>query len=166
MGTESLSIAARMAWLLASLARVNSSRVLTMITRFCFTRPSAFSIAASPAPTTTIVSSLYSSGSSSWYWTKGRSSPGRPSLRRLPCMPMASTTLSAATLSPLARVSSNSPRLPEIPVTEALKRVLTPWRSASAYHCSRMLSRVPASKSTGARSGSTMGSAMTCLPFW
>ena len=37
--------------------------LLTMITSFCFASASAFSIAESPAPTTTITSSLNSSGS-------------------------------------------------------------------------------------------------------
>ena len=75
--------------------RENSSLRLMRITRFCAARAIAFSIAASPAPTTTIVSSSYSFGSSSWYWTTGRSSPLTPSLRRLPWRPIASTTCAA-----------------------------------------------------------------------
>ena len=50
---------------LPSLARANSSRRLTMMTLFCLASATAFSIAASPAPMTMMVSASYSSGSSS-----------------------------------------------------------------------------------------------------
>ena len=80
---------------LPSLARLNSSRRFTIMTVLFSARANAFSIAASPAPTTTIVSSAYSSGSSKWYWTCGRFSPATPSLRKFPCTPIAMTMFSA-----------------------------------------------------------------------
>ena len=59
------SIAWRIWLRLPVLARENSPRRLTMTTRFCRASAIAFSIAASPAPMTTMDSSLYSPGSSS-----------------------------------------------------------------------------------------------------
>ena len=74
-------MAARMSAMLPSFARANSSRRFTMATELFLAKATAFSMAASPAPTTTIDSPLYSSGSSSWYCTNSASSPGAPSLR-------------------------------------------------------------------------------------
>src|SRR3954453_19139040 len=48
----------------------------------------------------------YASGSSRWYWARSGSAPGMAGLRRLPCVPMTSTTCSAAIVRPSAVVSS------------------------------------------------------------
>ena len=84
------------AWMasrLASLQTVNSSWRFIRCTVFLAMRPIAFSMPASPAPTTITVSPSYSSGSESVYWTLGCSSPGTPIFRTLPCRPMPRMTL-------------------------------------------------------------------------
>ncbi len=159
-------IAERTSVRLPSLQRENSSLRLMRITRFCAARAIAFSIAASPAPTTTIVSSSYSFGSSSWYWTTGRSSPLTPSLRRLPWRPIASTTCAAFTVSPPASLSANAPFCPLIAVTPAPLRRLTLCFARPSSHAARTCSRVPAANARGLRNGRIAGSAITYLPFW
>jgi len=155
---------------LAPLARAKSARRLRIVTTLpCASsaaRPSAFSIPASPEPITVMCSSTYSVGSSSWYWTCGRSPPGRRSKLGLPCVPIASTTASASTVEPSCKVSVNAPACPAMPVTSALVRTVT-WRSATCRsQVSRITSRLPASKSRSLRSTRLLGVAMTCLPFW
>ncbi len=97
-------------WLkLPSLQRENSPFRLTIMTLFLGARASAFSIAVSPAPTTTIVSLVYSSGSFKVYCTLGKSSPGQPNLRMLPCNPMPKTTVREVIFVSSSQVISNGP---------------------------------------------------------
>ncbi len=105
---------------LASLARAKSidllSRVTTLPWAASAIRPSAFSIPASPPPTTVMCSSTYSVGSSRLYWMCFRSLPGTVMTLGLPWVPMASTTVSARSTRPSVRVMVKSPLAP---VTDA-----------------------------------------------
>ncbi len=51
-------------------------------------------------------------------------------------------------------------------VTSQPWRMLRPRDTASRRHASSTASRLPAANDSGLRSGSTCGSAITCLPFW
>src|SRR5690606_23308311 len=129
-------------------------------------RPSAFSIPASPAPITTMCSSTYSAGSSSWYCTTAPSPTGQRTRLGLPCVPIASTTASARIGSPFFTASVKSPFAPVIETISVLSRTLTWCPAVCSSHVPSTASRLPASKSRSLRSTRLLGVAMTCLPFW
>ena len=65
------------------------------------------------------------------------------------------------------RVRTSKPPAPfAIAATSQPWRTFTPLPAASAFHASSTASRLPAPKVSALRSGSTCGSAITCLPFW
>ena len=76
------------------------------------------------------------------------------------------STASASITEPSFSDRVKAPVLPAIAVTSALVRTLT-WPSAIWWsQVSRIVSRLPASKSRSLRNTRLLGVAMTCLPFW
>jgi hypothetical protein len=79
---------------------------------------------------------------------------------------MARTTLRQKNTSPDVVRISKAPSSPVIEATAQPWRTLTLCLSSASFQPASTASRLPAPKGMGLRSGSTCGSAITCLPFW
>ena len=160
--------AAASALAFASLARAKSADRLRRVTILpcagSAISPRAFSMPASPPPTTTMCSSMYSVGSSSWYWMCGRCPPSQRIRLGLPWVPIARTTVAASRISPLVSSTMKAPLAPETLLASAPYRTLTPAAATCSSQVVRIVSRKPGVNEQSARRTSCEGVAITCLP--